>query len=187
MPRGPHPSCSHTGRTYREVIVADLDDYAIEAFVQAESGRDLTIQAGTPESVAKCGVISTTTPAREPILRKDWIAPGTHINAIGADTAGKQELETALITDATVVIDEWEQCAHSGEINVPVSTNSFTKADVSATLGEVVAGQSRNDRRTKTTVSDLTGLAIQDIAVAEQVYEAAIEQDDGDVIDIIGA
>ena len=66
-------------------------------------------------------IITTTTPARKPIIKKSWIDPGTHINGIGADAAGKQELEIALTKSCKIVIDEWQQASHSGEINVPIS------------------------------------------------------------------
>ncbi|RBI59450.1 ornithine cyclodeaminase family protein [halophilic archaeon] len=171
-------------RDLDEVILADLDDSAIERFIAAESDRNLSIHAGSPEDIAACDIISTTTPAREPILRRDWVEAGTHINAIGADAEEKQELETELLTDAAIVIDDWEQCAHSGEINVPVSTGALTEDDLLGTLGAVLTDEVA-PARDSITVFDSTGLAIQDIAVGSVVFEAAKTKDAGKLIDII--
>ncbi|MEA5386537.1 ornithine cyclodeaminase family protein [Haloarculaceae archaeon H-GB11] len=166
-----------------EVVVSDLDEDAVERFIDRESDRDVDIVGGSPKDVAGCDVISTTTPASEPIIKAEWVDEGTHINAMGADAEGKQELDHALL-DESVVIDDWEQCSHSGEINVAVSEGSFTEDDVSATLGDVVTGEADVDE-SGITVFDSTGLAIQDIVTARQVFDAAVEADAGQVIDIV--
>ncbi|MFC7157613.1 ornithine cyclodeaminase family protein [Halomarina halobia] len=166
------------------VVVSDLDDSALEAFIEAESDRDCDIVRGTPQELCECDVISTTTPSREPILEADWVREGTHINAMGADAAGKQELDPALLAQAAVVVDDWEQCSHSGEINTSVQSGTFTRGDVAATMGEVVSG-SPESLRNSTTVFDSTGLAIQDIATAKQVYTTAEETGTGSVVDIV--
>ena len=63
----------------------------------------------------------TTTPSRQPVVLSPWIKPGTHINAIGADAPGKQELDPAILKRARIVVDEIEQSSHAGELNVPIS------------------------------------------------------------------
>lgn len=72
------------------IVVTDVNTDAVEEFIQKESHRDIEIIGGTPEEVGQCDVVSTTTPSNEPILESEWVRPGTHINAIGADAAGKQ-------------------------------------------------------------------------------------------------
>jgi alanine dehydrogenase len=167
-----------------EVVVADLDETAIEDFIESESDRDCEIVGGTPEELGRCDIISTTTPSREPVLDAEWVQDGTHINAMGADAPGKQELDSTLLTQAAVVVDDWEQCSHSGEINVPVTAGEFTKDDVAATVGDVVT-EDRSSLRMSTTIFDSTGLAIQDIATAKQLYTAAEDANAGHVIDIV--
>ncbi len=122
-------------------------------------------------------IITTITPVRKPIIKKSWIDPGTHINGIGADAAGKQELETALTKFCKIVIDEWQQASHSGEINVPISRGKLKKKDIHAELGEIVAGKKKGRTSdNEITLFDSTGLAIQDISTAYVVYRAFMEK-----------
>ena len=118
-------------------------------------------------------IVTTTTPSRIPLV--NHVSPGTHINAIGADARGKQEINPEILTQAKVVIDDWTQASHSGEINVPVSRKQMTKRDIHAQLGDVVTGKKQGRTSAKEiTLFDATGLAIQDIDIscAYVVYEA---------------
>ncbi len=126
----------------------------------------------TVEQALEADIVVTTTPSREPVVKKELIRPGTHINAIGADAQGKQELEAGLLKRAKVVVDEMNQACHSGEINVPISQGMFKPDDVYGTLGEVVAGmKAGRQSEQEITIFDSTGLAIQDIVCANLVYE----------------
>ena len=80
-----------------------------------------------PEEACECDILVTTTPSRSPVVNDKWILPGTHINAIGADAAGKQELQSTLLKRATVVVDALVQAVHSGEINVPISKGTSAR------------------------------------------------------------
>ena len=86
-------------------------------------------------------VVVTMTPARGPIVMDEWIAPGTHIAAVGADKKGDQELEGTLLTRARIFVDDIRQCRTDGEINVPLSEGLITEADIAGEIGEVVAGR----------------------------------------------
>lgn len=126
------------------------------------------------DCVAAADIIVTTTPVRKPIVRQEWVKPGAHINAMGADAAGKEELDPGILQGGIVVIDDWEQASHSGEINVPLKKGLITKRNIYAHLGEIVAGKKKVVRNAKKiTVFDSTGLAIQDAAVARLVYQTA--------------
>jgi len=126
----------------------------------------------TIEEAADADIVITTTPSRQPILMKKHIKPGTHINAIGADAEGKQELDPEILKVSKIVIDNLEQSCHSGEINVPLSKSQLTIEDLHGTVGEVIAnmkpGRENDD---EITVFDSTGLAIQDMICAKLVYE----------------
>jgi ornithine cyclodeaminase/alanine dehydrogenase len=139
------------------------------------------------EEVSGCDVIVTMTPSREPIVKKEWLSPGTHINAMGADAPGKQELDPAILFGARVFLDDMEQGSESGEVNVPLHTGLLTKEDLAGTLGEVVAGLLPGRTDTGVTVFDSTGLAVQDLAVARVLYQKAGEKGMGLSIDLVGA
>ena len=114
-------------------------------------------------------ILFTTTPSRQPIVNK--VSPGTHINAIGADAEGKQKINLNILKKAKLIIDNWKQASHSGEINVPVGKKRLSKKNIYAELGEIAAG--KKDGRTsdrEITLFDSTGLAIQDISCAFGVY-----------------
>jgi alanine dehydrogenase len=97
----------------------------------------------------------------------EWIHEGTHINAIGADAPGKEELEPALLSRASVYVDDIPQAVHSGEINVPIQKGLFSHESIAGTLGEIVIGKKRRKRQEDITIFDSTGLAIQDLAIAK--------------------
>ncbi len=113
-----------------------------------------------------CDILVTTTPSTAPVVDAAWIADGTHINAIGADAPGKQELDPALLRRAEVYVDDREQAVHSGEINVPIREGCYTPGEIAGTLGEVVLGAKRRSSPDAVTIFDSTGLAIQDLAIA---------------------
>ena len=119
------------------------------------------------EKTCDCDVLVTTTPSRSPIIRSEWIHPGTHINAIGADAPGKEELDPSLLRRAQVFVDDPAQAIHSGEINVPISNGIYRATDIAGTLGEVVIGRKTRAGPDTITIFDSTGLAIQDLAIAK--------------------
>jgi alanine dehydrogenase len=122
--------------------------------------------SATVEKVCDCDVLVTTTPSRSPIVRSEWIHEGTHINAIGADAPGKEELDPALLRRAQVFVDDPAQAVHSGEVNVPISQGLYRESDIAGTLGEVVIGKKQRSGNNVITIFDSTGLAIQDLAIA---------------------
>jgi alanine dehydrogenase len=128
----------------------------------------------TIREATEADIIVTTTPSRKPLIKKQHIKPGTHINAIGADAKGKQELETDLLRDAKIIVDDIEQASHSGEINVPLSEGVIKIDDIYGTLGEVVASIKKGrENNEEITIFDSTGVAIEDIICAKLVYNKA--------------
>lgn len=129
------------------------------------------------ECVQDADIAVTTTPSRKPIVKREWISPGTHINAIGADAPGKEELDPAILKSAKVVIDDWEQASHSGEINVPISKGILKKGQIYASLGQIVAQKKKGrTSASEITIFDSTGLSIQDIACADFIYHQALKK-----------
>jgi len=157
----------------QKVVAYDINSDSAKAFCEW-CGERLKVEAApaskVEEAVRAADVLVTTTPVRQPIVRDEWVRPGTHINAIGADAPGKEELDPAILKRARVVVDNWEQASHSGEINVAVSKGAFARKDVVADIGEVVTGKVKVRRSdADVTVFDSTGLAVQDVACATEV------------------
>src|SRR5262249_18619978 len=103
---------------FREVRVSGKDKKEAEDFCarQADAAAHTTfVPCASVEDACRADIVVTTTPSRAPVVKKEWIKPGTHVNAIGADAPGKQELEGALLKAARVVVDLAEQAFHSGE------------------------------------------------------------------------
>lgn len=129
------------------------------------------------EAVESADVLATLTPSREPIVKDEWVRESTHINAMGADAPGKEELDPNILRRARVFVDDLEQAAHSGEVNVPISKGLLRLEDICGELGEVVAGLKRGrESEEDVTVFDSTGLAIQDVIVAQYVYSEAVKR-----------
>ena len=118
-------------------------------------------------------LIITTTPSTSALFSADSVQPGTHITAVGADCPGKQELDEALVRRADVcVVDSVSQCTEQGEIQTAFAQGLIKEHDI-IELGDVISG--RKDGRQsddQITIADLTGVAVQDIAIAKSVYKA---------------
>lgn len=177
-------------RSLGEVLVwapvADRDRR--DRFLEEMSGEMPSLEFRAVEKVeeaAAADIVVTTTPSRSPVIPDHAIGNGTHINAVGADGPGKQELDPATLRRARVVVDEWEQARHGGEINVPLASGELEDKHVTGTLAEVVtgrvAGRTSND---EITIFDSTGLAIEDVAVGSLVYQKALEKGRGQTIEL---
>ena len=128
-------------------------------------------------------VVVTCTPSHAPILRTGSVRPGTFIAAVGADNPDKHEIESRLMANSTVVVDDLEQCASMGDLHRAIDAGVMAMGDVHATLGEVVAGRKPGRRRDEEViVFDSTGIAIQDVAAASIVYERALDAHSGTAI-----
>ncbi len=114
-------------------------------------------------------IVVTTTPSRSPLLFE--VEKGVHINAIGSDMPGKQELHPKLLAKAKIITDSTSQCEKNGELQHALKSGDVVSKDVYAELGEVVA-KTKKGRETQeeNTIFDSTGLGIQDLAIAKYVY-----------------
>ena len=160
-----------------QVIVSDSSLERAQSFV--DDARSILncdgLTTARPEDACQCDILVTTTPSRRPVVQDRWINPGTHINAIGADARGKQELESSLTKRAKVVVDDLTQAVHSGEVNVPISEGVLAPQDIYAQIGEILTGKKKGRiSKEEITIFDSTGLAIQDVAAGDIVYKKAM-------------
>lgn len=163
-------------RPIREVRVWSRTPAQAEHFARTVDLPGVTLRA-MREGQAACDgadVVVTVTPAEAPIVWRDWIAPGTHVNAMGSDAPGKQELDPALLAVATVVVDRRAQSVGIGELQQPVAHGLMSADDVYAELGEVCAGLKPGRQAPgQITVFDSTGVSFQDTALAGHVLRLA--------------
>jgi alanine dehydrogenase len=176
-------------RPVREIVVFDRHREHSQAFaaeMAAAYGVKARAVTAAAEAVTNQDIVVTITPSRTPVVERQWVSPGTHINAIGADAAGKQELDPAILTAAKVVVDDWAQASHSGEINVPLSRGELTPEQIYGSLGDIVAGKKPGrENPEEITVFDSTGLIIQDLALGLAVYRRAKERGLGEEKDFL--
>jgi len=149
-------------------------------------GLNIVIKEEVKDAVTGCDILVTTTPATKPVVRKEWVSGGMHINAIGADAPGKEELEPEILKKAKIVVDDFEQAFHSGEVNVPLSKGILKREDVYGELSEILAGKKAGRASDKEiTLFDSTGLAIQDLAAAALVYRKAKKLSLGSEVELL--
>ncbi len=164
-----------------EPLIHDRNESTARKLADEIGGRVVSL-----EEAGGADIVCTATPSRTPFLRPEWIRSGAHINAMGADAPGKQELFPEVLKQAAVYIDDIHQATGSGEINVPLSKGELTIDEIAGTLVEVVAGKLPKPSAENTTVFDSTGLAIQDVALARAIYDLAQEKGTGLEIDLVG-
>ena len=165
--------------------IYDVSKAAVDELTQSLS--QFSIKHCSIQGAVASDIICTLTPSRSPILKKEWITPGTHINAVGADAPGKQELDPSLIKEALVVVDDLEQASTRGEINVPIQKGTYSIGDIYGTLAEIVAGEKKGRTdNSAITVFDSTGIAVEDIAVARLLFEKAKQAGGYPSIELVG-
>jgi ornithine cyclodeaminase len=118
-----------------------------------------------------CNLIVTCTPSVEPLIHDSEIQAGTHITAVGSDTADKQELESAILGRADLVVaDSIEQCLMRGEIFQAIRSGQISETQL-VELGNLISGKAQGRiSEDQITVADLTGVAVQDIKIATAVF-----------------
>jgi ornithine cyclodeaminase/alanine dehydrogenase-like protein (mu-crystallin family) len=142
----------------------------------ARDGLEVSLAASPQEAVAGADVVVTATTAREPVLRRDWLTPGVHINAVGASQPSARELDGETVAASALFCDSRESLRNeAGEFLQATRAGLISGEDhVRAELGEVLAGQreGRRDARELTVFRSL-GLAVEDLAAAQVAVATA--------------
>lgn len=165
-------------RRITKVHAWDMNPEMSARFARTLAGMSIDCVAEpTAEAVARTAeIIVTVTPSQQQIVMRDWIRPGTHISAMGADTKGKQELDPALVAAARVFVDEAAQAVSIGDCQHAFAAGLITLGDLTP-LGAVLAGMSHGRTSdAEITIFDGTGVALQDLVVADLAVRRAREQ-----------
>jgi len=157
---------------------------------EMQQGYGDVIKLNATESIQKAvegaDIVVTTTPSRKPLVMNDMVSAGMHINCIGADAEGKEELDPSILKRAKIVVDDWIQASHSGEINIPLSNGIITKENIWAEIGEIVVGfKPGRQKQDEITVFVSTGLPVQDAVTAKVAYCKALASKVGRFIKIV--
>jgi ornithine cyclodeaminase/alanine dehydrogenase-like protein (mu-crystallin family) len=154
-------------RSHAAAMAAVLPDAQLRTWARADGG--------TPEETLRgADVVCTCTSAREPILRREWLSPGTHVNAVGSSVPTARELDADTVAAATLFVDRRESALNeAGDLLLA----GFGEERIAAELGEVLVG-AHPGRATaeELTVFKSLGLGVEDLAAAELVVGTAREQ-----------
>lgn len=171
-------------RVFKSVAISDCSQDAADALVarlRAEGVQAEHLQV--KDMVMASDVVVTVTPSFQAIIKDDWVRPGTHLACMGADTKGKQEVESAILKRAVVFGDETDQVVQIGECQHAYNENLLKKTDI-VPIGKVANGDHpgrKNDE--DITLFDSTGVGLQDLAAAKLALETAIDQGRALVLD----
>jgi alanine dehydrogenase len=165
----------------QEVKVWDIDKGLAKRYQEEmtkELSIDIQVVSAPDDVVPDADILVTVTPSRKALINVDSIHEGIHINAIGADGPGKQELDPKIMTCVSkIVVDSLEQCRRIGEIQHALGQGLIDESKLHGEIGEIVNGdKSGRESDTEITLFDSTGLSAQDIAAAKIVYDAAKEK-----------
>jgi ornithine cyclodeaminase len=129
------------------------------------------------EAVRGADIVVTATNSREPILRREWLSPGAHINAVGSSIAAARELEADLVATASLFVDRRESTVNeSGDYLAAVDQGAVIRAE----LGELLIGTAEGRKSAgEITLFKSLGLAVEDLAAAAFLYEAARRNERG--------
>ena len=168
-------------RALRRVRVWSRSAANRDAFVRwADADLDVEVEAVDSAQAAVTGadLICTTTATAEPVLLGDWLAPGSHINAVGASTATTRELDSAAMAMISHFVDRRESAlGESGDYLIPLQEGVIYDNHIRAELGEVLLGQAQGrSQADEITLFNSLGLAVEDLAAAQLIWREAQRQ-----------
>jgi len=167
-------------RKCEQVLVYDLDPNRMARYVEEMPdivGVNCVAAQSVQEVVTASDLLITATPSSQPYVRAQWLHPGLHITAMGSDAPYKQELESQVLARADLLAcDLKTQCFERGELHHGLQDGTIGEHDEVVELGELTSG--RHPGRTddlQVTVCDLTGVGVQDAAIATLAYDQAVQ------------
>jgi ornithine cyclodeaminase len=156
----------------------------------AAGGPRVVVAASAEAAVAGADIVCTVTSAREPVLHGAWLAPGTHVNAVGASLPTARELDTAAVAGARLYVDRRESAINeAGDYLIPKGEGAIGDDHIVAEIGELLLDEpAREGRRSpvEITVFKSLGLAIEDVAAAHRIYARAVATGAGSWVELGG-
>ena len=186
-----HLDAMRAVRRLRRVRVWSRNHSSAERFAAQQSERlgfEIEPIRSTERAVEGADLICTTTASREPVLMGDWIAPGAHINAVGACFPAARELDTAAMRRARLYVDRRESALNeAGDFLIPKREGAFGDEHIVGEIGEVLLGKVAGRRAAdEVTLFKSLGLAVEDLAAARHIYHQAEATSSGRVVEMGG-
>ncbi len=188
---GTHLAAMLHSRPIQKVRVWSRDAEHAQRFADRESKRHgiaINVMTTVQDAVKECDIICTTTSAREPILRGEWITPGAHINAVGSSVPFTRELDSTAVKIARLFVDRRESALNeAGDFLLARKEGIIEDTHIAGEIGEIMTGEI-NGRRTseEITLFKSLGLGIEDLAAANHIYRKAIEANAGTAVELGG-
>jgi alanine dehydrogenase len=169
-------------RAFGEIRVAGRDRTKAEALA-AEIGPHARAVSSWEEAIRGSDVVAATTHATEPIVRREWLSPGVHVNSVGLNPSGR-EVDEKTVADALLVVESRESALAHPPAGAPELVG-LSPADVHAELGELVTGTKQGrSSQDEITLYKSVGVAVQDVAAAALVLAAAKGRSVGRAIEL---
>lgn len=177
-------------RPVEEIRLTDVDRSLAEAMAEEtrerHPGLRVKVADDVRHAVSGADIIVTATTSPSPIIHGEWLAPGTHINAIGSHSPGARELATDVVTRSRIVVDSRDAALkEAGDFLIPIGEGSLTADQVSTELGQVAAGiRPGRGNPEEITLYKSCGIALQDVAMAQLVIGRAREAGIGQEVNL---
>lgn len=157
-----------------ETVAAGLKERLAGEFGLDAAGVEFRAEESLESAVRQSGVVITATRSTRPMIRKEWVRPGTHFSCIGADAEGKEEIDPEIFKGAMIYADDVDQCVRVGEMELAIKRGVISRDDVAGELGQLIAGMiPGRESADGVSIFDATGLALLDLAVARTVIGEA--------------
>jgi len=186
---GAHLDAVSCVRDISQVVVWGRDENKARGFAEEQAARTgLNVRSTTdPSKAAGCDVVSVVTNSPTPVLRGEWLRPGTHVNLVGAHEPHHREADTNAVSKSAIYVDSRAGALReAGDILIPIAEGIIGEADIAGEIGEVLEGTApgRLDEDQVSLYKSL-GIVAQDLFAAEQVYRLARASGAGLRVDLL--
>lgn len=167
-------------KTVKDKLLTSLNIDASNVNFHAVCG-----EAELADTVGKVDLVVTATPSRTPIIKKEWVKPGTHFSCVGADMSGKVELDPQLFADALIYCDDLSNCMEVGEMETALKSGVISENQIMGEIGNLILGKSAGRTSDdQITIYDTTGLALHDLANAKTALDYAEKEGLGQIVEL---
>jgi len=136
------------------------------------AGLSTTVCDSVEEVVRRCDVLITATHAREPLVRGEWLHPGQHITAVGADDPSKCELDAVALNRARVFVDSIDTVCANGDLYRWIASGAYARARITGEIGDVLGGtMPGREKSADITIAKFVGIGAQDLVAARVTLE----------------